>query len=183
VKGKKMAIGHFSKKPAANAATKPPAPVAKKSRYAGLKAMSPREPMPEVGTYRFRVLSCTESKNPGNGNESFKAYLEVVESEGPKANPVGASVMALQMLGTDWQAGRVKSFIMAAAGFSDEEAYNAFDPEGLFVDACIGYANEFSAQGMNVNGRLVDCRVSVDKMFADGSDFFRAYEWAPVEDQ
>ena len=174
-----MAIGQFSKKPAANAASKP----VKKSRYAGVKAMAPRDPMPTAGEYRFVVLACEEGYNPGTGNESFKATLQVEESEGLEANKAGDSCVFIQLVsGGSGQFGlaRVKSFVMAAAGYEDEAEYDAYDPEGEFIDACTGKANAYSERGESIVGRKVLCRVTKGKPTPDGLDYYREFEWAPA---
>lgn len=152
-----MAIGGKFNRPAPAAPKSP----AKKSRYAGIEAAQPRDPMPTVGLYRFRVLDCVEGVNPGKGTESFKIFIEVVESEGAEALEAGRqATIVFLVTGKGGPSGlaRTKSFIMAAAGFEDEDEYNQFDPDGLFIEACTGKVNDFSS--LTIKGRLLDCQVS-----------------------
>ncbi len=181
-----MPIGKFSNtgaNKAATAASPARGGGKRRSRYAGIEASAPRDPMPTAGDYRFRVTECVEGHNPGTGTDSFKVKLEVVESDGSDANSEGENVLALFLVsGKGGQAGlsRVKSFVMAAAGYDDEEAFNEFDPEGEFIDSCTGAQNEFSDMG-GVAGRLVDCRVTRGNATPTG-DYYREYSWAPVGD-
>jgi hypothetical protein len=180
-----MAIGNFSKLPAKGAAGARPVP-ARKSRYAGLKAMAPRDPMPREGEYRFEVVSCEEGYNKGTGNESFKAHLLVKECEGEEANNGGDRVVFIQLItgkSGEFGLGRVKSFVMAAAGYADEAEYDSYDPDGEFIDACVGKMNAYSARGDTIVGRSVLCRVSRGKATPDGADYYREFEWAAVEAQ
>lgn len=184
-----MALGKF--KSPGTAAKAPPKKAA--SRYAGVSASAPRDPMPHVGEYRFRVVACDEGHNPGKGRDSFKAKLEIVELDKRAAenHAVGDVVVMLQFVsGNGAQAGlgRVKSFIMAAGGFETEEEYDAFDPDGLFIEACTGAANEYSERGETVVGRLVDCKVTrgndcKDKDGVPTGDYYRDFAWAIVPEE
>ena len=178
-----MAIGGKFNKPAVKAAG---AKAVKKSRYAGIAAAAPRDPMAHVGTYRFRVLTCEEGHNPGKGTDSFKSTHEIVDldEEAAKHHKIGDVVFFTQRIGGNGASSglaRVKAFIMSAAGFEDEAEYDAFDPAGEYIDACTGTANEYSDKGI-VIGRVVDCMVSRGNATADGQDYYREYAWAVVED-
>jgi hypothetical protein len=178
-----MALGKFAK-PAA--APKGAPKGVKKSRYAGIEAATPRDPMPHVGTYRFAVVGCVEGLNPGNGNESFKATLQVLDAddEGFKSHNAGDTVTVVFLLtgkGGTAGLGRTKSFVMAAAGFEDESAFDAFDDTGEFIDSVTGTVNAFSEAGHTIVGRVVDCKVTRGNATPDG-DYYREYAWAVVAD-
>lgn len=179
-----MAIGGKFNKPAAGAA---PKKNVKKSRYAGIQAATPRDPMPHVGTYRFRVIEAVEGQNPGNGNESYKVKFEIVDldEDGARHHKAGDVVVMVQLLtGKGGPSGlqRVKSFVMAAAGYEDESEFDAFDPEGLFIDSTAGNVNAMSERG-SIIGRVVDCMVTRGNATADGADYYREFAWAAVGDE
>lgn len=175
-----MIAGKFSRP---NAAVSQPA--ARKSRYAGIQAAQPRHPIPHAGVYRFRVLGCEEGSNPGKGTESFKAHLEIIEIDGHNPNHnIGDHVVMIQLLtgaAGPFGLARVKAFVMAAAGYADESEFDAFDPQGGFIDAIVGAANEYSARGDTIVGNLVDCQVLRGNPTPDGSDYYRDYAWGVVE--
>lgn len=177
------AIGQFNKgagsaaKPAAKAPAKP------RSRWAGIKAAQPRDPFPHAGVYRFRIVSNEEGFNPGTNNASFKAHLEIVaQGDGQTMHNVGDAVMALFMLSTTAGQSRAKAYVIAGAGFEDEESYDAFDPDGEFIDAVLGHQNARSEDAAAFAGRLVDCVVSKGKETGEG-DYYREYAWSPVAEQ
>jgi hypothetical protein len=172
-----MAIGNFG-----GARKKPAAP--KKSRYAGIQAAAPRDPIPQPGAYRLRVLECEETSNPRTG-DWFRTTFEVVDTEVAE-HPIGSRVaMINQVSGSGAASGlaRVKSFVMSAAGFEDESEYDTFDPEGGFIDSLVGAANEYSKEGHTIINRLVDCLVSRGNATKDGSDFYRNFTFAVVPDE
>jgi hypothetical protein len=168
-----MAIGKFNR---GGGGGKPAAPVKKKSRYAGIKERD-RDPMPDVGQYRFRIISAEEATNPGTMKESVKVHVKPVEVVGNEYHE-GAQMLCLFMRTTAGLA-EFKRCMRFAAGFEDVDAYDAFDPEGDFLDACVGVANEFSEAGVTVIGRLVDCTVTRGKDTGAG-DWYRQYQWAVV---
>jgi hypothetical protein len=166
-----MAIGKFSKPtPGARPTVK------KKSRYAGIVERD-RDPMPDVGGYRFRIVGAEEATNPGTMKESIKIHVRPVELVGNEYQD-GAQMLCLFMRTTAGLA-ELKRCIRFAAGFEEVEAYDAFDPEGEFIDACMGVVNEYSEAGATVIGRLVDCNVSRGKDTGNG-DWYRQYQWAVV---
>lgn len=155
----------------------------RKSRYAGIQAAGSRDPYPNPGEYVLLVESMTESHNPGKGTESVKITLEVVESEGDGAQDKGDRVFVSERVvgpGSAPGLSRLKSFVMAAAGFDDEEEYDAFDPNGEFIEACLGASNAFSGDDRLAVGRMVACRVSRGRDLQDGSDYYRNYDWSPI---
>src|SRR5690606_20144087 len=111
-----MALGKFNR-PTTKAAA---AAGKKQSRWKGVSAAAPRDPMPTVGLYRFRVVSNEHGVNPGKGRETFKIGLEVVASAGDEALPVGSNCVVIEFItGNAAPAGlaRVKSHVKAAAVF------------------------------------------------------------------
>lgn len=177
-------LGKF-KKPAAGSK---PLPGKKKSRYAGIKAASPKDPIPHVGAYRLRVLEKEQGHNPGKGTDSYKTKFEIVDLDdvAEKSHSVGDTVIVFQLIsGKAATAGlpRVKSQIMAEAGFESEEGYDVFDPEGLFIDASVGTVNEFSEAGLTTIGRLVDVTVTRGNTMQDGTDYYREFAWAVVPEE
>jgi hypothetical protein len=173
----------FSKKPTPGAK-----PAKKKSRYAGVKAAAPRDPMPHVGEYRFRVLECEEGYNQGTDRHSFKAKCEIVmvDDVGEKSHAAGDVVQFMQLIsGKSATAGlpRVKAFVMASAGYEDEDEFDAFDPDGEFIDATTGTANGYSEAELTIVGRLVDCKVTRGNALADGTDYYREYAWSVVPEE
>ena len=150
-----MAAAKFTK-PAAKTAT----PKKKVSRYAGIKASAPRDPMPVVGTYRFKWVSCEEGFNPGKGSSSFKVHLEIV---------------SIDAGGEDHQVGQTVFFV--------QDEFDAFaGEEGEFLEAVTGEANEYSTDGQPLIGRLVDCQVTRGNARDDG-DYYREFAWAVVADE
>jgi hypothetical protein len=174
-----MTLGKFQRPTGTGAA-----PAKKKSRYAGIQAAQPRDPMPHAGAYRFKVLECSEGNNPGKGTDSFKAKLEIVAIyDDVSEHRVGQTVAFIQLLsGKGGPAGlaRTKAFVMGAAGYDDEAEYDAFDPDGEFIDACTGAQNQYATDGYTIVGRLVDCQVLRGNATADGTDYYRDFAWCPV---
>jgi hypothetical protein len=173
----------FTKKPAAGAK-----PAAKKSRYAGINAASPRDPIPEAGEYRLRVIDIQEGYNEGAGTTSYKPTFEIVATSGPHKE--GASVLIPWVVDGAKNAKanreRVKAFVMAAAGYEDEEEYNAFESDGEFIDSTAGAANDYSGVATLI-GRLVDVEVrkgnDVVKDDKPTGDYYREYAWVVVPEE
>lgn len=169
-------MNKFKRPAAAGAGAAKGAARVKKSKYAGVSAAAPRDPMPHAGTYRFRIVGCEPGFNPGSGTESFKAKLEIVDldEEAAQHHETGDTVVAIFLTsGKGAQAGlaRVKSFVMAASGYEDEDEFNDFDPDGEFIDAC--------ESGDHLPGRLVDAQVTRGKD-REGGDYYREYSWGVV---
>lgn len=174
-----MAFGNFAKAAATRATTNKA-----KSKYAGISAAIPKNPMPEVGEYLFRFVSVEEGINPGKGRTSYKANLEVVAVSDPapeKQALLGKVLFVTHNTSTAAGLSNTKSMVMAGAGYDDEDEYDAFDPDGLFIEAAAGTANEYSARGALV-GRLVYCQVMRGGATPDGNDYFRNYSWCPCEE-
>lgn len=181
-----MAASKFSRGNRAARTAAERAPRRKTSRYAGAQSSAPRDPMPTVGSYRFRVVGTETGSNPGKGTESFKAKLEVVQSEGDQALAPDTTCVFLQLLtGKAGPAGisRVKRFAMFAAGFDNDADYDAWDPDGEFLDSL----EEVGDVEGGLNGRLVECDVSrgndVTKNGVPTGDYYREYTWYVVPEQ
>lgn len=159
---------------------------ARRSKYAGIQAAQPRDPMPAEGMYRFRVLSVDEGHNPKTGNDSFKTRLEIIELDEHAAQHHREGDVVFMGWITSGKGGasglsRVKSFVMAAAGYTDESAYDAYDPDGGFIEACLGAANEYAERGETILGAEVLCRVTRGNPTPDGADYYRECDWSPAE--
>ena len=154
---------------------------ARKSRFAGVKCATPRDPIPQVGGYRFAIRAIEEGFRGG-----AKTTLEVIATEGISPHEIGAFVFIPECLVTSKGAGiapglgRFKSMVMAAMGFETEEEYDAFDPEGANLDAALGEVNAFAKDGQPGVGRYVDCVVTRGNATPDGQDYYRNYEWFVV---
>lgn len=156
----------------------------RKSRYAGIQAAGARDPYPNCGEYVLRVESMVESFNPGKGTDSVKVTFEVVESTGKEAQAPGDRVFVSERVsgpGSPAGLSRLKSLVMAAAGFDDEAEFDDFDEDGEFIEACLGASNKYSKDDRLAPGRLVAVRVSRGRDLPDGSDFYRNYDWSPIE--
>lgn len=170
-------IGKFSRPGATGAAGAGGAkmPPKKRSRYGGIKEKD-RDPMPEEGDYRFRLVSAVEAQNPGTMKESVKVFVKPVQVVGDEYQE-GAQMLLLFMR-TTAGLGELKRCIRVSAGFDDVEAYDTFDPDGEFIDAVAGgQQNDYAA--FTFFGRLVDCRVTRGKDTGDG-DWYRNYQFAVV---
>jgi hypothetical protein len=110
-----------------------------------------------------------------------KIHLEIVDQgEGQTTHANGDQVLALYFQHTQAGKNGTKMFAAAIAGISEESEYDAFDPDGEFIDALIGDSNPRTEEASAMVGRLVDCRVSRGKDTGEG-DYYREYEWSPVE--
>jgi hypothetical protein len=181
-------LGKFNRPAARPAEAEKPA-----SRFAGVQATQARDPMPVCGTYRFRVVDMCEGFNQGADTYSAKATFEIVQVfEGGEDRALGAHCkigdqvfVVFLITGKAGPSGRsrTKAMCMGCAGFDDEAEYNAFDPKGFFIDACLGRSNEYSKEGHPVIGRLVDCQVTRGKTIEGGPDYYREYAWAAVPEE
>jgi hypothetical protein len=164
-------------------------PQVKKSRYAGIQNGKDRDPMPDVGHYRFRIVACEEGVNPGTLAESVKVRVQPVKvaASGDAYENDGPQMLCLFMRTTAGLS-EFKRCIVASAGFEDAEAYDAFDPDGEFIGACVGEDNDYSRSGLTVIGRVVDCDVTrgkdaVNKKTGQPTgDWYRNFRWTVVSD-
>lgn len=182
-----MTIGAGFKR-AAPAAAKPAVRGPKRSRFAGVKTLEPRAEMPEVGIYRFRIDAAEEGFNQGTGNQSAKFSLTVV-GVADGTHQVGDTVKFVELLtgkGGQFGVARLKGFVMTAAGYDDEAAYDEWDPNADFLEAVLGASNEFSERGCTIIGRLIDGEVKRGKDVinpqtgAATGDWYRIYTWMAV---
>lgn len=176
-------VGGF-KRPAA-----PTKPQAKpKSKYGGIACRPPRDPMPEVGIYRFKVTECVEGFNPGSRKSSFKAKCEVVQvlQAADNSNQVGDTVSIIFQADTGPGRSDIKAFCMGFAGFLEESEYDAYDPEGFFIEACTGTANEYTEEFEGVQpiiGRMCDVEVKRGGTTPDGQDWYRRYGFYTIDEE
>ncbi len=188
-------VGKFQPRGVAAAPARPApvavTPAAGGSRWAGIQSAQPRDPMLGVGDYVVRVLSNAIGVNPATREESFKGHIEVVWAADGSHSQVGERAAVINKLtGKSAQFGmeRSKGYIVAAAGYATDAEYDAFDPQGHFIDSVLGASNEYSAAGLTITGRLVRVRVSrgndvIDKTSGQPTgDFYREYSWTVVED-
>lgn len=176
-----------------------------RSKYGGIACADTRDPMLGIGTYRVRVVSCTEGYNPGKRRESYKVGVQVVEAAPDAQTPVGAAATIVHFM-TPAGLGELKRWAMHAAGFgptlddyADATAAKTKlrDGEAAFdeLDARCGYSGAVleKAAGKANNapsliGRLVDVIVSRGKDVpnpqsgAPTGDFFRVYTWGVVDE-
>lgn len=191
-----MTVTRFGK-PAGTPATTTPAAAAPATaggggRYSGLKAAgSGGPPMPNPGTYTFRLVKAFEDLGKKSKNYNYQIYFEIVEIlEGGIGHKVGDVVKFLQVTsgsGALTGGGKVKSALMAVGGFETEADYDAYDPEGKFIEACGGASvPQYNADAAAMKGRLVRAVVERgnDNPKKPG-DWFREYRWTivPEEDQ
>lgn len=170
-------------------ATKPAAAKqsAPKRRFEGVRAATDREGMPPAGGFLFRCMGCEEGLNPVSHNASFKISVEVVDTDTDKAQ--AGETFKLIIMQNVIGDGQFKRFCMAIAGIEDEDEYDAFDPKGLFIEACLNHDNEFARDpdtneliGNPCVGELFGCDVSLGKPDGKG-DFYRNYKFFAVEEE
>jgi len=145
--------------------------------------------MPEVGEYLLRWSSAEEVLSESKpGLSWFKALFEICEITdiankdnivASECHAIGDTVCALHAtVGDAAIFGRedTKRMVMAVAGYESEEEYDAFDPEGFYIDCVQGIVTDYK---MGLEGRLVRARVTARKPDNKGS-YYRSYEWQVV---
>lgn len=161
-----------------------------KSKYAGIKAATPRAGLLNFGYHQLECVNCEEGYNPQERTESYKMYFRIIrmdpEVETDRQEPGLECIVPIGLTGkgADMGFGRLKAFMMALAGFEDEAGYDQWDPEGEFIAASAGIANRFSTANPPVVavGRRIECLVTRGKPTADGRDYYREYQCAPLAD-
>lgn len=158
------------------------------SRFAGVPMAGERHPLIQYGGYRFLILDVSQGHNPNEGTYSFKSTLEVVAVAEGSTHQVGEQVAFIQSLKPGKQLqyalARVKSYVAHAAGFATDAEYDAFDPNGDFIESLLGTVNSFSQQGMTIVGRYVDCQATRGKAVeGQPGEFFHNYAWSVVPDE
>lgn len=162
---------------------KGPAPAAAggraRSRWAGMRSSTPKDPFPEPGLYRFRVTAIERGFNPGKQRESIKSHLQILDADerGAAAHEIGSSVIMVNFMTSAGMA-EFQTFVTACAGCVDDEEYvQVTDDNGTFIDALLGQGS----YGASLDGRLVDCEVKRGKQAEDGT-FYPRFSWSVVED-
>jgi hypothetical protein len=164
------------------------------SRYAGVKAGQPRDPILHQGTYIIEALGMEE--DDPNGTTYHKAKVRVVEVlEGAEDSDKAGDecVILSRVSGKFCDSGirDVKNMTLMMSGFdySEEEEYDELDPDGEFMDACIGEANDFSREDGKcpLFGRRAKVRVTrgndvLDKEGKPTGDYYREYRWECIDE-
>jgi hypothetical protein len=157
-----------------------------------------REPKLDLGYYRVRFMGAVMGRNPNTFEETYKGYVEIVLAD-PASNPlcrVGEKRAVIHKLAGKAamrNSERAKAMLVATAGYDNWAEYNAFDPEGGFIDSVTGIVTANSqtyAPHFSLVGRLVDVRVTrgndIMTVPKDGTapqptgDYWREYAWAVV---
>jgi hypothetical protein len=179
-----MAVS-FNKPNVTNARPTPPVaarPATAANPFANIPDRGPRDPLPETGNYRLKLTQFERGYNPGTRRESIKVHVEIAEvfsqSEGAP-HAVGDSLLILLFF-TDAGLATLKQMVRCASKIATNEDYNAFDPDGEFINALFGASNDYSKRGDTVVGDLVDVRVMHGKPTDDGG-YFRDYQWSIVQ--
>lgn len=174
--------------------------VAKKkavSKYSGVTPAEDRDPILEEGLHKVRVLGTEEFEGEKKGGQYFKATLEIVESSVYEPGSVYCFLQCVTK-GNALRVGgpKVLSFVQAAAGFDDFEAFcedkGGSDEAALFVDACGGEEDACEQFGENpLEGRILNVRAQKngepktytnDKGEETTTQYYN-YQWAAEEDQ
>jgi len=180
--------------PASAPATAPAAPP-QRSRYGGIQCGEARDPMLDLGTYRVRIVSCTEGSNPKTGRASVKLGVCVVAASPDAGTPVDA-VCTVVHLATPIGLGELKTMLVHAAGCGPtlaqraagdiraiakegEARYDAVDAStypGSIIEATAGTANG----APSMIGRLVDVVVTRGRDTKSEGDWYRNFRWGAV---
>jgi hypothetical protein len=175
-----MAIPGF-KKASVKPAAKPPARRA--SRYAGVKAAKPRDPLLDPGDWILRITSAEVTRE--SGAAWFRATFEVVATdyEGATEGEARAYIQAIDGKSERVGLPKVKAFLIAASGHADEDAYDEWDPDAELLEAVLdGVQNSKSDDAAALLGADVACTCRRGKERDDG-DFYREHAWAAVESE
>lgn len=164
-----------------------PATVERVSPYANAKEPQNRAEFPNPGTYIVRVIGNTDT--PAEDNPTIRWFRGIVQIHtilsGGEGHTVGDQVLFLQQVagpGAPKGVGHVRKYLRYAAGYASSQEYDVYNPHGFFEEAQVGLANEYSARGEFVLGRLVKVTVTQGAPAKDGG-FYRNYDWAVVPDE
>lgn len=176
-------------------------------KYGGVPSAGNRAPYPHEGNYRVRVKGGREGDN---GKLRFVAVdLEVISYEpapsaqrtksGEPMHKPGDIVGYSQFYTGNCQSTgepRLKLFTRAAAGFDNDQDFEAFceeharefvvdgDPtDWALVAELHGEFPELTEKGVSVIGRIVDTTVTRGGEMKDGSDWYRNHSWRPVPEE
>jgi hypothetical protein len=157
------------------------------------------------GTYRVRIVSASEGRNPGTGRESYKTTIQVVAAADGSATAEGETCTIVNLVDKPPSLAELKRMAMHAAGFGPsleelhtdpaaakralldgEAAYDEAEPyPGAVLEATAGHANG----APSLAGRLVDVIVTRGKDVLDPKtkgptgDWYRVYRWGRVDEQ
>jgi hypothetical protein len=147
------------------------------AQFAASDAGKSRHPQFEVGTHDCTFLGIEMPDAPPGKDPWAIAHFQLEDS----SECVALNCMNSRSLNTSLE--RLKSLMIAVVGCPSREDYDAFDPEGVFFSAMLGYENERAADAAPyLDGtRKVRVIVTRGKDLEDGSDFFRnvSYEMHP----
>jgi hypothetical protein len=164
------------------------------SRWAKVKASEDRAPIIARGEYTALHKGARIKDEQGTwGSISF----EVLTSTGEDATPVGDEGIMLQGMDDRFNIGlgKIKAYVMALIGCASDDEYDAFDPDGEFLDAVFGQfpedeerAAELAAQVADmVTDREIHFKVRKGKDIVDKKtgeptgDYYREFTWTTNE--
>ena len=167
----------------------------KKTRYGGIEPEEAKDPFPEKGKFRFRVVSFEEGiVREHDDVQNVRLTVEIVSTKSKELKEcVGENRFVpfrVRGRGAKMGKGRMKAFIVAAAGYATNAEYDAIDPHGYMIEAFLGYRGKRHKEfkGHTLVGRLVDCVVMQGNEMIDQEtgqptgEFFMNYAWSPVAD-
>lgn len=186
--GAQNTVGGKFERPPAAAPGSAQAPKQRTSRYKGIMNGEDKIDMPNVGQYVFRILSLSDANETRNAVGSTKLYVENVQCDANQF-AVGTKLKCVFMH-TDAGLKELGHAIMNAGGFESRDAFNAFDPDGWFIDTLLGDAStEYAKRGETVIGRLVYCECTrgnpvLDKVTKQPTGgWYRNYAWTVVPEE
>jgi len=147
----------------------------------------PREPMMDEGDYLLERVSCEITQNPGKGNVTSKTIYKILDMcDSPKTVKVEDHVAVLFMLsgkGAAAGASRAKAMVVHVAGYDNDTEYDAFDPDGYYIDDFHGeLPGDVGLEPLLWDGRKVAVNVRRGKSREDGG-WYREYTWFVADDQ
>jgi hypothetical protein len=168
-------------KPGAAGAKPKAAPKPKPKKFGAATDATPRDPMLPEGEFRVRHIGAEELIHPIKKSMSWRVQFMSITEEG-ESGPFIALFMNTTAGVAEYQ-----RYCMAMAGYDNAAEYNEFDPEGDFFETVIGDANAFAVQGLTIDRRVCDVRVTYGKacIGSDGQptgDHYRNYKWTVVPD-
>lgn len=179
------ATNKFANETPAAGKAKPPKAKATKAKGMGALEAS-RNPMPQVGTSRFRLLEVEEGINPATNKASLKLKVEALDLDGSPHS--AGDEFTLVFMRTAPGERDYKQAVAGFAGYDEIDEYGAFDPNGELFSALVGEDNDYNEEAAAMIGRVCDVKVSrggdcIDRVTKEpNGDFYRAYKWTPVGD-
>ena len=177
----------------------------RKSRYAGLRGRTERDPAIGTGVYRVRVDGASRGNNPTRTNQAIILSLRIIEAAEGSTNEADTDAVVI-FFDSTFGLEDIYDFARRAAGFGptieqraagnvaeiDDEAKDMFlafeesiDVEGCTIDKLLGDHDA----GPDLTGRLVDVEVRSGKPRLDKEtgeptgEFWPVYVWSAVPDE